>query len=131
MAEQIIIDGYNDDSLNTYEKLKREKEINTELNKQLEKVLNETYKLNEELQCKITECEKLKKELDRTKALLEFKAFEASHNCDERINAENKLQIAMKVLKDIAENDPVMANYKAERALDQLKDETNDGINNN
>jgi len=63
MTERIIIDGYDDDSLNTYEKLKREKEINTELNTLLEKVIDETYELNEELQRKTAECENYKNKL--------------------------------------------------------------------
>jgi len=62
-----------------------------------------------QLQRKTIECERLKSELELETGI--------------SYKNQNKLKIAMEALKDIVDFDPVMANYKAKQALEQIGEE--------
>lgn len=81
-----------------YKQLQREKQTNEELNKQLEKLVDEKYKLNEQLSNKTAECEELKAKLDEYEkyggVIDEGKAW-----ADEAMENRDKLQIATEALE--------------------------------
>lgn len=81
------------------EKLQREKQTNTELNKQLEKLVDEKYKLNEQLSSKTAECEKVTKRLEHEFIIHQQEEDDLNEQIAE---LQEKLQIATEALENYA-----------------------------